>query len=94
MRHGVANICAEREEENTADDVEGRTEDDVAEDPTIVQGADDENELRDDVNDNADGGEDQVGNEEADGFVEAKNGDILKCRDGDEEADAPNDEAR
>ena len=68
MRNGITDLDTESKQENAANDVEGDTEDDVADNPSVVQCSDDENELRDRVDDDADGWEDEVGDEEADGI--------------------------
>ena len=92
MGNRIADLCTECEEQNASYDVEGGTEDDVAKDPTVIQCADDENKLRYDIYDNADGGEYEVGDEEGDGFVVTENGDVLEGCNSDEEADTPDDE--
>lgn len=50
MFNRIAYRNAEREQENLASCVEGRTKDDITDWPPILEGAEDKNQLGDDVN--------------------------------------------
>ena len=58
--HGVADRDAERVKNDLSDDEEGGTKDDVADGPAVVERANDEDELEDDVDDHAGGVEDEL----------------------------------
>jgi hypothetical protein len=93
VRDGVADLHAERKEEDASDDEEGNAKQDVADDPTVVESADDEDELRHNVDHGADSGPDQVGDEKAHGFEVGERGEALERGDGHKEADSPHNEA-
>lgn len=64
MRDGIADGDAECKEENAADSVETNAENNVTDDPAVVEGADNEDELRNNVDDGDNQWEDQVGDEQ------------------------------
>jgi len=94
MRDCVAYLRAEGEKQNASDDVEGGSENDITENPSVVESTENEDELRHDVDDDADCGEYEIGDEKADGFGVVEYGDVLEGRHSDEKADAPNNKAR
>jgi hypothetical protein len=78
MLDRVADSDAEREQEDLCDGEEGGAENDVTDRPAVVEGAEDEDELGNDVDDGADEGPEDVDNPQAGrvGVVEA--GEFLK----------------
>jgi len=65
---GIANRYAESEEQDLSTSIESSAEDDVTDGPPVLEGAEDQDELRDDVDRNADERPDDVDDEERDGF--------------------------
>ncbi len=59
----VADLCAESEEKDAADYIKGGTEEDIAEYPSVIEGTDNKEELRDDVDNDAKRGEHKVSDE-------------------------------
>lgn len=57
---GVTDSNTEREEENLGNSEECRAEDNVADGPAVIEGAENENKLGDNVNDCADEGPENV----------------------------------
>ena len=66
----------------------------VSDGPSIIQCPDDQNKLADNVDQEARGREDQVGDEQSDRLCVLEPGKVLEGSDRDEEADTPNDEGR
>lgn len=92
MTDGIANTSRECEEQHAADNVECDTENNVSNDPSIVQRANDEDKLRNGVEDDADSGEDEVGDKEPDGAGVGEGGPFFEGRDGDKESHSPDEE--
>jgi hypothetical protein len=67
---------------------------DVSNGPSVIQCPDDQNKLADDIDQEARGREKQVGDEQPDRFRVLESGKVLEGRDGDEEADTPDNESR
>jgi len=90
---GIANRYAESEEQDLSTGVESSTEDDVTDGPPVLEGAEDQDELRDDVDRDTDERPDDVDDEERDwfGIVEPK--ELLEGGDGDEERYSEDEEA-
>lgn len=78
----------DRDTESIEDDLsnreEGRSKDNVANGPPVVERADDEDELEDDVDEDAGSIEDEFDDPERDGVGGGEGGDVLEGRDGDE----------
>ena len=70
----------------------GKATYDVSNGPSIIQCPDDQNKLADDVDQEARGREDQVGDEQSDRLCILEPSKVLEGSDGDKEADTPNDE--
>lgn len=68
VRDGVADLDAESEEKNTADNVKRHAENDISNNPSIVQCPHYEHELRHSIDKSTNGGEEEVGDEETDGL--------------------------
>lgn len=67
---------------------------DIPDSPPIVQRPDDQDQLTDRVDQETDGGENQVGDEQPDRFRLVKACEVLEGGDRDEEADTPDDQGR
>lgn len=93
MLDGVADRDAEGEEEHLAAGEEDGAEDDVADRPAVLERAEDEHELADDVHGHADDGPQEVNDEEGYGLLEGESELGLEGADGDEEAEPENEEA-
>lgn len=63
MADGITDLQAECEQQDASDDVESGSKQDVTNDPSVIQGPDDEDELRDDVYNHTRRWEDEVGDE-------------------------------
>lgn len=92
MRHGIADPQRKGEEKDNTDGVECNAKDDISNDPSIVECTNDEDELRDNVNDDANSREDQIGHKETDGVVVLERSDVAEGSNGDKKADASDDE--
>lgn len=79
---------AKRKQQHHAARIKHRAKDDIADGPPVLERAEDEDELRDDVDGNADKWPEEVDDEQADGFGEAESELLLEGCDGDEERDA------
>ena len=90
----VADRDAESEQDYLSDGEEGGPEYDISDGPTVFKSSEHENELRDDVDHGADQGPQDVDNPESDGLGEAKSDKFLEGGDGEEEADAEDDQTR
>lgn len=93
MFDGIANRYAEGEEQDLSTSIESCAEDDVADGPPVLEGAEDQDELRDDVDWNADERPDDVDDEERDGFGIVEPKELLEGGDGDEERYSEDEEA-
>ena len=85
MLDGVAYRHAEREEDDLRDGEEADAEEDVPDRPSVVERADDDDELRDDVAPDADDWPEEIDDPEGYGVGVAEPGDFVECGDGDEE---------
>jgi len=90
---GVTDGSGECKEEDLGNSKEGSAEDDVTYRPAVVERAEDEDELRDYIDDDAHEGPDDVDNPEANGLGEGEGSEALEGRYGDEEGDAEDSEA-
>lgn len=93
MGDGVTDGGAEGEEQHTTDDVEGDTKDNVTDDPAVVEGSHNQNELGDDVDDGHDQGVNEIGDEETDRVVVVERAPLLERAGSNDEADAADAEA-
>lgn len=93
VRHGVADRVTEREQEYLPDDPERCAKDDVGDWPPVVERTQDEDELCDDVDDDAGEVEDELEDPEARGGRFREAGGILECADRDQ-ADDETDDSR
>ena len=91
VRHGVADRVAKRKQQDLADDPERGPKDDVADGPAVVQRAEDEQQLRDDVDHDAREVEDELEDPEAGRFRAREAGGVLEGADRDQAGDQPND---
>lgn len=66
MRYSVADCVAESKHENLGSDKERGAECNIADGPSVFQGSKDEDELRDDVDDNADQRPEEIYDPESD----------------------------
>lgn len=89
MRDGVADFDGKGEEQDASDDIERRSKDQIADHPSVIECSEDQHELRDNVNDHADGREHQIRDKEAGRVLKGEMNVVLERGDGDEEADAP-----
>lgn len=87
MLHCVADCHGEGEEDDLRDGEEANAEENVADGPSIVQGANDDDELGDHVGEDAYEGPNDVDDPETEGFGVVEPGESLECSDGDEEGD-------
>lgn len=93
MRNGVADGSAEGEQEDAAADVESDTEQKVTDNPSVVQGANDENELGNDIDDNDDKRVDKVRDEQTRCVLVVQRPPALESCGGNDEADPADDQA-
>jgi hypothetical protein len=84
VRDSTADGVAEREKEDLGNDPESRSEDDVADRPAVVEGANNEDELGDYVDDDAGEVEDEFEDEESRRAGGGETGGILEGTNGDE----------
>jgi hypothetical protein len=84
VRDSAANRVAERKQQHLGDDPERRSKDDIANRPAVVEGPDHEDELGDDVDDDAGEVEDELENKETGGGGGGEAGAVLEGADGDE----------
>lgn len=84
---GVADGCAEGEEQDAAYDVEADAEQEVADDPSVVEGADNQDKLGYNVDDDDDEGVHEVGDEESHRVLVVERSPSLEGARGDDEAD-------
>jgi hypothetical protein len=89
----VADGSRECKQKNLGDGEECSAKDDIADRPTVIEGAKDEDELGDDVDDDANDGPQDVDHPEADRVGVGEAGEAFEGGDGDEEADAEASEA-
>lgn len=92
MGDGVTDGGAEGEQQDAADNVEADAEQEVADDPSVVERADDQNELGHDVDDDDDERVHEVGDEETHRVLVVERSPALEGTGGDNEADAADDE--
>lgn len=92
MLHTVAEDLTEAVKKDEADGVGKHTKDDVSQRPAVIEGTPDEQELGDNIDDNADEVEGIDDDPERDGVLFAK-GDVFEGTDGEEEADEEEGEA-
>ena len=93
MLDRITDRRAEREQQHLAAPKERRAEYDVADGPPVVQGAEDEDELGDDVHGDAEERPEEVDDEQGDGFGVVEAEFLLEGGDGDEEGDGEYEEA-
>ena len=93
MAQRVANVGREAIQDDLTDRKEGGTEEDVADRPPVVQGAQDKNELEDDVDDDADKVKDVHDDPEGERFGGREGGDAFEGGDRKEEDDAKDGQA-
>lgn len=91
VRHGVADRVAKRKQQDLADDPERGPKDDVADGPAVVQRAEDEQQLRDDVDHDAREVEDELEDPEAGRFRAREAGGVLEGADRDQAGDQADD---
>lgn len=94
MLNRIANRHAEREQQHLRTSKERRAKDDIADRPPVLERAEDEDELQDDIDGNADDRPDQIDDEERDRFGVAESELLLEGGDGDEKGDAEHEETR
>lgn len=87
MLHIVADGFGEGVQQNLADDESCNAKADVPHGPTLLQSAENQHDLHDNVDEQEDGGEDVDNNEETDGVVRAQTGPSLESQQRDHEAD-------
>ena len=83
---GIADCHAEGEEDNLGDSEEGGTEEDITNRPPVVECTGHEDELGDDIYDDADGWPDKVDDPKGERVCVVEAGEAFECRDGEEEA--------
>ena len=94
MLDGVADGDREREEDDLRDGEERSAEHDVANRPAVLERAEDEDELRDDVDDGADERPEDVDDPQSDRLRKVEPCDLLEGGDGDKERHTERDERR
>ena len=94
MLDGIANGHTKSKEQNLGDGEEGGAEYYVADGPTILERAEYEDELRDDIDYGTYERPEDVHDPESDGLAKTESGDLLKGCDGEEELEAKNGKAR
>ena len=94
MAQRIANVGREAVKDDLADSKEGGAEKDVADRPPVVQRAQDQNELEDDVDDDADKVKDVHDDPEREGFGGREGCNAFECGDGEKEDDAEDGQAR
>ena len=94
MLDGVAYGNREGEEDDLRHGEERSTKDNVANRPTVLESTEDEDELRDDVDDSADKRPKDVDDPQADRLGEVEPGNLLERGDRNEEGYAENDQCR
>lgn len=85
MLNSITDRHAEGKQENLSDGEEGSTEHDVTDGPSVIEGSEYKDELRHDVDGDADERPKQVDYPKADGLVKFEAGKLFECGDGDEE---------
>ena len=93
MFDGVTYCRAKGEQENLCDCEKGRPEDDIADGPSIFQRTEDQDQLRDDVDDCANQRPENVDDPKSEGFGILESHKAFEGRDGDEKRDAKDSEA-
>lgn len=93
MLDGVTDRDTECKQEDLRDYKERSSEDNVADGPTVFEGAEDKNELRDDVYGCTDERPEDVDDPETNGFGILEAGELFECGDGNKERNAKKDEA-
>jgi len=88
MFNSIANRHAEGEKEDLSDGEESSAENNVTDRPSVIEGTEHEDELRDDVDDNADDRPEEVDYPKSYGLIKFEAGELFECGDGDEERDA------
>ena len=87
MLDGVTYRHAEREEENLRNGEEGSAEDDITDRPSVLERAEDENELRHNIYGSANERPENVDDPQADRLRVVETGKLLEGGDRDEERD-------
>jgi len=85
MLNSIANRHAEGEQEDLGDGEESSAENNVTERPSVIESTEHEDELRHDVDDNADEGPEKVDYPKSYGLVKFEADELFECGDGDEE---------
>ena len=93
MLDRVANGDRERKEDDLRDGEERSAKHNVADRPAVLERAEDEDELRDDVDDGADQRPEDVDDPEPQWLVVFEAGEALECRNCNKERDSKYDEA-
>lgn len=93
MFDGVADRDTECEKEDLRDDKERSPEDNITDGPTVLERAEDEYELRNNVYGCTDKRPEDVDDPETDGFGILEAGELFECGDGNKERNAKEDEA-
>jgi hypothetical protein len=92
--YSVADGSGECKQKNLGNGEKCSAKNNVTNGPAIIEGAEDENELRDDVDDDADNGPEDVDHPKPDDVGVGEAGETLKGGDGDEERNAEYGKAR
>ena len=85
MLDGIAYSSRERKQQDLGDSEEGCSKDDIPDRPPVVEGAEHQDELGDDIYDDADEGPEDVDYPEANGSGVGEACEALECGDCDEE---------
>lgn len=93
MLDRVADGHTEGKHNDLRDGKEGGSEDDVSNGPAVLEGAEDKDQLRDDVDDGANERPEYVDDPQPQRFCEAEASEALECGNGDEEANAKDNKA-
>ncbi len=93
MLDSIANRHAEREQEDLGDGEESSTENDVTNRPSVIEGTEYEDELRHNVDDDADERPKDVDYPKSYRVAKFEAGELFECGDGDEKWDAKDNKA-
>jgi hypothetical protein len=84
---GITNCNAERKQQDLRNDKESRAKEDIADGPSVVKRAEDEDKLGDDVDSGTDYWPEDVYDPQSHGFGIIKAGNLLECCNSNEECE-------
>jgi hypothetical protein len=94
MLDGIANRNAERKQKHLRNDKEGGAKEDITDGPSVVERAEDEDKLGDDVDGGTDYWPENVYDPQCYGFGVVEAGNLFKCCNGDEKSECKYYQAR